>query len=45
MRIGYFAHWFRPHWSFNDFIREQGFEIEKIDYSQIFPNSLLLFVV
>ena len=34
MRIGYFAHWFRPHWSFNDFIREQGFEIEKIDYSQ-----------
>lgn len=34
MRIGYFAHWFRPHWSFNDFIAEQGYEIEKIDYSQ-----------
>ena len=20
MRLGYFAHWHRPHWSFNDFI-------------------------
>ena len=34
MKIGYFAHWFRPHWSFNDFIKEQGYDIEKIDYSQ-----------
>ena len=34
MKIGYFAHWFRPHWSFNDFIQEQGYDIEKIDYSQ-----------
>ena len=34
MRIGYFEHWFRPQWSFIEFIREQGFEVEKIDYSQ-----------
>ena len=34
MRIGYFAHWFRPHWSFNDFIADAGYEIEKIDYTQ-----------
>ena len=34
MKIGYFAHWFRPHWSFNEFIKEQGYDIEKIDYSQ-----------
>ena len=34
MRIGYFAHWHRPHWSFNDFIAAEGYDIEKIDYSQ-----------
>ena len=34
MRIGYFEHWFRPQWSFLEFMRQQGYEVEKIDYSQ-----------
>lgn len=34
LRIGYFAHWFRPPYAFVDFLREQGFEAAKIDYSQ-----------
>ena len=34
MRIGYFEHWSRPQWCFIEFIREQGVEVEKIDYSQ-----------
>ena len=33
MKIGYFEHWSRPHWSFMDFLKEEGYEIEKIDYS------------
>ena len=34
MRIGYFEHWSRPTWSFVEFLKEQGYDIEKIDYSQ-----------
>ena len=34
MRIGYFAHWNRPQWAFVDFLKEQGYDIEKIDFSQ-----------
>lgn len=34
LKIGYFAHWFRPHYAFVDFLREQGFAITEIDYSQ-----------
>ena len=34
MRIGYFEHWSRPTWSFMDFLREQGYDVEKIDYSR-----------
>ena len=33
MKIGYFEHWSRPHWNFTEFIREEGYDIEKIDYS------------
>ncbi|MBR6748362.1 MAG: hypothetical protein IKM07_05430 [Clostridia bacterium] len=34
LKIGYFAHWFRPHYAFVDFLQEQGFDVTKIDYSQ-----------
>ena len=34
MRIGYFEHWSRPVWSFIEFLEEQGYAPEKIDYSQ-----------
>lgn len=34
MKIGYFEHWSRPHWQFVDFLREEGYDIEKIDYSR-----------
>ena len=33
MKIGYFEHWSRPHWNFTDFIKEEGYDIEKIDFS------------
>ena len=32
MRIGYFEHWSRPSWSFVEFLKERGYDIEKIDY-------------
>ena len=35
MKIGYFEHWSRPHWNFTDFIKEEGYDIEKIDFDQI----------
>ncbi len=34
MRIGYFKHWFQPPYSFVEFLKEQGIEIERIDYSK-----------
>lgn len=34
MRIGYFAHWTRPRWSFIEFMEQEGYDIEKIDYSK-----------
>ncbi len=34
IKIGYFAHWFQPPYKFVDFLKEQGIEVEKIDYSQ-----------
>ena len=34
MRIGYFEHWSRPIWSFIDFLKAEGYDIEKIDYSK-----------
>ena len=34
MRIGYFEHWSRPIWSFIDFLKAEGYDIEKIDFSQ-----------
>lgn len=34
MRIGYFKHWSQPPWSFVKFLQSEGYQIEKIDYSQ-----------
>ena len=34
LKIGYFAHWFRPHYAFVDFLQEQGFDVTGIDYSK-----------
>ena len=34
LSIGYFEHWFQPPYKFVDFLKEQGVEIEKIDFSQ-----------
>ena len=34
MRIGYFEHWFTPQWEFMDFLKQEGYDVEKIDYSQ-----------
>ena len=34
MRIGYFEHWCRPTWSFIEFLKAEGYDIEKIDYSK-----------
>ncbi|MBR2427178.1 MAG: hypothetical protein IKB16_10625 [Lentisphaeria bacterium] len=33
MKIGYFEHWSRPHWNFTEFLEEEGYDIEKIDFS------------
>ena len=33
LKIGYFQHWFQPPYKFVDFLKEQGIELEKIDYS------------
>ena len=34
MKIGYFEHWFQPQYKFKDFLIEQGYFPEKIDYSK-----------
>ena len=34
LKIGYFAHWLQPPYKFVDFLKEQGIEVEKIDFSQ-----------
>ena len=34
IRIGYFEHWHQPPYKFTQFLREQGVEFTKIDYSQ-----------
>ena len=34
LKIGYFEHWSQPEYKFVDFLAEQGFRVEKIDYSQ-----------
>lgn len=34
IRIGYFEHWHQPPYKFVDFLKEQGVEFSKIDYSQ-----------
>ena len=33
MKIGYFKHWFRPPYRFAEFLKEEGYDIEEIDYS------------
>lgn len=33
MRIGYFKHWTQPPYTFVEFLRSEGVEIEQIDYS------------
>lgn len=33
MRIGYFKHWHQPQYTFVEFLRSEGVEIEQIDYS------------
>ena len=33
MRIGYFKHWHQPPYTFMEFLRSEGVEIEQIDYS------------
>lgn len=33
LKIGYFEHWFQPPYKFVDFLKEQGVELEKINYS------------
>ena len=33
MHYGYFKHWFQPVWKFVDFMKNEGFDIEQIDYS------------
>ena len=34
MRIGYFKHWHQPPYTFVEFLRSEGIEIEQIDYSK-----------
>ena len=38
LKIGYFEHWFRPPYTFAEFLGEQGIEVQKIDYS--YPGYL-----
>ncbi|MBO5879866.1 MAG: hypothetical protein J6Q68_04880 [Clostridia bacterium] len=38
IKIGYFSHWFQPPYKFVDFLSEEGYEVEKIDFS--LPNYL-----
>ena len=33
LKIGYFSHWLQPPYKFVNFLAEQGFEVEKIDFS------------
>ncbi|MFA7636987.1 MAG: hypothetical protein WCX81_04415 [Monoglobales bacterium] len=34
LKIGYFKHWHQPPYKFVDFLREQGIEVQSIDFSQ-----------
>ncbi len=34
IKVGYFEHWTRPDYKFVDFLKEEGYEITKIDYSK-----------
>jgi len=34
IKIGYFEHWFQPLYKFVDFLRNEGLQIEKVDYTQ-----------
>ena len=36
VKVGYFEHWTQPEYKFVDFLREEGFEVTKIDYSKKF---------
>ena len=38
MRFGYFKHWHQPEFPCQEFMREEGYDIKQIDYSQ--PNYL-----
>ncbi|MBR7105159.1 MAG: hypothetical protein IKC65_09450 [Lentisphaeria bacterium] len=33
MKFGYFKHWFRPPYSFAEFLADEGYDIEEIDFS------------
>ena len=33
MKLGYFKHWHQPPYTFVEFLRSEGIEIEQIDYS------------
>ena len=34
MRFGYFKHWHQPEYPCQEFMREEGYDIEQIDYSK-----------
>lgn len=34
LKVGYFEHWTQPKYKFTDFVKEEGWKIEKIDFSQ-----------
>ena len=34
MRFGYFKHWHQPEFPCQEFMKEQGFDVKQIDYSQ-----------
>ena len=34
MKIGYFQHWFQAAFTLPEFLKKQGYDVEKIDYSQ-----------
>ena len=34
VKVGYFEHWTQPEYKFVDFLRKEGYEITKIDYSK-----------
>ena len=33
MKIGFFKHWFQPPYTFAEFLKKEGYDIEQIDYS------------